>query len=131
MERVLDHLNERMREFVARQRMVFLTTAAGGTFRAGAPGFVRALDAHCLAWPESRGDGLPGTVRLLFVDFFRDVTGLYICGAADLMDGTALRHLHPCVPGGPGRWALLRVAEAHLHRGRRGAPGRRRHLHAT
>ena len=45
---VLDHLNARMRDFVGRQEMMFLSTAdldghCDSTFRAGPPGFVHVL----------------------------------------------------------------------------------------
>src|SRR5256714_13033597 len=85
-QQVLDRLNERMREFVARQEMLFVSTSdmegeCDCTFRAGPPGFVQVLDDARLAWPEYRGNGVmaslgniheTGRVGLLFVDFFRD-----------------------------------------------------------
>jgi hypothetical protein len=48
-QQVLDHLNDRMREFLGRQEMLFVATSDGGgacdcAFRAGPPGFVQALD---------------------------------------------------------------------------------------
>src|SRR5258706_9655103 len=57
---VLDHLNEKMREFLARQQMMFVSTAdARGecdcSFRAGEPGFVTPLDSRPTGHPELRG----------------------------------------------------------------------------
>ena len=84
-QQVLDHLNERMREFVADQEMMFVATADSRgecdcTFRAGPPGFVQVLSPTRLAWPEYRGNGVSPAlgnvtenphVGMLFVDFFR------------------------------------------------------------
>ena len=134
-QQVLDHLNERMREFVGRQEMMFVATAdARGdcdcTFRAGPPGFVRALDAGRLAWPEYRGNGVMASlgnitenanVGLLFVDFFRDVIGLHVNGHAKIVEDAAMRTayrdlpLDP-VPGRrPERWLTVYVEEAYIH----------------
>jgi len=71
------------REFVARQDMFFLaTTDAHGrpncSYKGGDPGFVRALDAHTLAFPNYDGNGMYLSlgnlsanphVGLLFIDF--------------------------------------------------------------
>src|SRR3712207_1553610 len=102
---VLDHLNERMQEFVGRMEMVFLATAdAGGeadcSFRAGPPGFVGVLDEGTLALPEYRGNGVMGSlgniaenghVGLLFVDFCGDGVGLHVNGRASIVPGELLR----------------------------------------
>lgn len=132
---VLDHLNDRMRQFVGRQEMMFVATADGlgscdCTFRAGPPGFVTVLDEHRVAWPEYRGNGVMaslgnitenGHVGLLFVDFFRDVIGLHVNGRADVVENGAMRSLMPRmkadpVPGRrPERWVVVRVEEAYIH----------------
>lgn len=57
-DQVLDHLNPRMREFVARQEMFFLATAdrhgsCDSTFRAGPPGFIQVLDERTIAYPNT------------------------------------------------------------------------------
>ena len=134
-QQVLDHLNERMVEFLGRQEMMFVATAdAVGecdcTFRAGPAGFVRVLDARRLAWPEYRGNGVMASlgnitenanVGLLFVDFFRDVIGLHVNGHAKIVDDavmrTAYRDLsHDPVPGRrPERWVTVSVQEAYIH----------------
>jgi predicted pyridoxine 5'-phosphate oxidase superfamily flavin-nucleotide-binding protein len=134
-QQVLDHLNERMIEFLGRQEMMFVATAdsmgeCDCTFRAGPPGFVRVLDAGRLAWPEYRGNGVMASlgnitennhVGLLFVDFFRDVIGLHINGHAKVVeDGvmrTAYRDLaRDAVPGRrPERWVTVYIEEAYIH----------------
>ncbi len=55
-QQVLDHLNEHMQEFVARQEMMFVATSDSRgecdcTFRAGPPGFVQVIDEQRVAWP--------------------------------------------------------------------------------
>jgi uncharacterized protein len=134
-QQVLDHLNERMREFVARQEMMFVATADRNgecdcTFRAGAPGFVLVLDASSLTWPEYRGNGVMASsgniaenahVGLLFVDFFRDGIGLHINGTATIVDDPQMRALHPDLPVDPvpgrraERWVTVHVEEAYIH----------------
>lgn len=134
-QQMLDHLNDRMREFLTRQEMMFVATADGAgecdnTFRAGPPGFVQVLDAGRLAWPEYRGNGVHASlgnilenpqVGLLFVDFFRDVIGLHVNGRATIVDDLVMRSEHPglptdTVPGRrPERWVLVAVHEAYIH----------------
>ena len=132
---MLDRLNVRMREFVARQEMMFLSTAdadghCDSTFRAGPPGFVAVLSEHQLAWPEYRGNGVLASVSnisdnghagLLFLDFFRDIIGLHVNGRADLVADVDLRSLHPDLPRDeqpgrrPERWIVIDVEEAYVH----------------
>lgn len=132
---LLDHLNEKMRVFVARQEMMFVATAdarghCDNTFRAGPPGFVVVLGAHQVTWPEYRGNGVMasagniaenGHVGLLFVDFFRDVIGLHVNGRASLVDHDKALGSHgdlpvDMVPGRrPERWVVIDVDEAYVH----------------
>ena len=134
-QQMLERLNEQMREFVARQEMVFVATAdARGecdcTFRAGPPGFVLVLDDRRIAWPEYRGNGAfaslgniaeNGNVGLLFMDFFRDVIGLHVNGRATVVEDAAMRARYPglpvdAVPGRrPERWVEVSVREAYIH----------------
>src|SRR5919205_73770 len=97
-QQVLDHLNDEMREFVARQEMLFVATSdAGGeadcSFRAGPPGFIQVLDERTICYPEYRGNGVMaslgnicenGHIGLLMIDFFRDVIGLHVNGTAQV-----------------------------------------------
>ncbi|WP_233624358.1 pyridoxamine 5'-phosphate oxidase family protein [Actinoplanes sp. ATCC 53533] len=132
---VLDHLNEPMCRFIARQEMMFLATSDGAgacdsTLRAGAPGFVTVLDERRLAWPEYRGNGVLASrgnivenphVGLLFVDFVRDGIGLHVNGGAVLTDDDDLREEFPALPTEvvPGRkpeqWVVAAVVEAYIH----------------
>jgi predicted pyridoxine 5'-phosphate oxidase superfamily flavin-nucleotide-binding protein len=131
---VLDHLNDRMREFIGRQSMMFLATsdahgACDNTLRAGPAGFVCVLDRHRLAWPEYRGNGVVASrgnllenphVGLLFVDFVQDVVGLHVNGRAVLVDDHDMRRCHDVpVDPAPGRrpeqWVVAEVEEAYIH----------------
>jgi predicted pyridoxine 5'-phosphate oxidase superfamily flavin-nucleotide-binding protein len=132
---VLDHLNEPMRRFVARQEMMFLATsdatgACDNTLRAGPRGFVRVLDEQRIIWPEYRGNGVMaslgnitenGQVGLLFVDFVEDVIGLHVNGTAKIMEDPTIRSSNPDLPLDPvpGRraqlWVVARVHEAYIH----------------
>ena len=83
-----------MREFIARQEMVFIATSdaqgeCDATVRAGLPGFVRVLDERTLVYPEYRGNGVVASlgnisenphVGMLFVDFFESTVGLHVNG---------------------------------------------------
>jgi uncharacterized protein len=134
-DQVLDHLNPRMCEFVARQEMFFLSTAdASGacdsTFRAGPPGFLQVFGPRTLAYPEYRGNGVMaslGNIRenpqvgILLIDFVRDRIGLHVNGHARIMTDGQMRVLHPLLPidSVPGRrpqaWVEIEVAEAYIH----------------
>ncbi|GAA2605460.1 pyridoxamine 5'-phosphate oxidase family protein [Streptomyces roseoviolaceus] len=134
-EQVLDRLNPRMREFVARQEMFFLATAdshgeCDSTFRAGPPGFLQVLDEGTLAYPEYRGNGVMaslGNIRenphvgLLMIDFSQDRIGLHVNGRARLVTDDAMRQRYPELPVDPvpGRrphvWVEVEVEEAYIH----------------
>lgn len=134
-QQVLDHLNERMREFVGWQEMMFVATADGTgecdcTFRAGPPGFIRVLDERTVAWPEYRGNGVMasignitenGHVGMLLVDFFRDVIGLHVNGSAAIAEPADMVAVHGLsgddeIPGRrPERWVVVTVEEAYIH----------------
>ncbi|MER5782881.1 pyridoxamine 5'-phosphate oxidase family protein [Streptomyces mobaraensis] len=137
-EQTLAHLNSAMRDFLARQEMFFLATAdASGacdnSFRAGPPGFLRALDERTLAYPEYRGNGVLASlgnieenprVGILLVDFFRDRVGLHVNGRARLVEDAEMRTAHPGLPveEAPGRrapvWVEITVEEAYVHCGK-------------
>lgn len=132
---VLDHLNDAMRAFVARQEFMFLATSdargnCDSTFRAGPPGFVHVLDDHRLAWPDYRGNGVMASlgnisenprVGLLFLDFGADGVGLHVNGAATIVDDAVLRADHPDLPVETAptrrttRWVVADVHEAYIH----------------
>ena len=132
---VLDHLNDRMQAFIARQEWMFVATsdargACDNTLRAGPAGFVAVLDERRVAWPEYRGSGVLASrgnivenphVGLLFVDSTVDRIGLHVNGRAVLTDDAALRARHPglpvdTVPGRrPEQWVVAEVEEAYIH----------------
>jgi predicted pyridoxine 5'-phosphate oxidase superfamily flavin-nucleotide-binding protein len=132
---LLDHLNPAMRDFIARQEMMFLATSdshgeCDNSFRAGPPGFVRTLEANRLAWPEYRGNGVLASlgnvaenphVGLLFVDFFDDGVGLHVNGTAMIVDDHDMRRAYDDLPRDPvygrraERWVLVGVQEAYIH----------------
>ncbi|MEX2974018.1 pyridoxamine 5'-phosphate oxidase family protein [Streptomyces sp. C184] len=134
-DQVLDHLNVRMQEFVARQEMFFLATAdrhgeCDSTFRAGPPGFVQVLDARTLAYPEYRGNGVMASIGnmsenprlgILMIDFTRDRIGLHINGRARVVMDDEMRAHHDGLPVDPipGRraqlWVTVEVEEAYIH----------------
>ncbi|MFJ3506983.1 pyridoxamine 5'-phosphate oxidase family protein [Streptomyces luteogriseus] len=134
-EQVVDRLNPRMREFVARQEMFFLATSdstgqCDSTFRAGPAGFLHVLDDTTLAYPEYRGNGVMaslGNIRenphvgLLMIDFSVDRIGLHVNGRAQLVTDDSMRRSHPGLPADPlpGRrpqmWVEVEVEEAYIH----------------
>lgn len=139
-KQVLDFLNPAMQEFVGRQEMVFVSTSDGRgecdcSFRAGEPGFVTVLDSRTLVYPELRGNGVYASmgnlsenahIGLLFVDFFRDIVGLHVNGAASIVDHedmladerTPLRILSDLQSRRgrrPERWVRVHVHEAYIH----------------
>jgi predicted pyridoxine 5'-phosphate oxidase superfamily flavin-nucleotide-binding protein len=144
-KQMLDHVNELMREYIARQEMAFIATSdAHGecdcTFRAGAPGFIRVLDDRTLMYPEYRGNGVMASlgnlqenphVGILFVDFFSATVGLHINGKARIVLNEAVEAFGPVLsrlagvedlhdPSAdkkttPERWVLVEVEEAYIH----------------
>ncbi|WP_433253046.1 pyridoxamine 5'-phosphate oxidase family protein [Streptosporangium sp. CA-135522] len=133
---VVDRLTPHMREFVARQEMVFVGTAdAKGncdtSFRAGPPGFVRVVDDTRLMYPEFRGNGVLASLgnilenahlSLLFVDFFEDLVGLHVNGTATIMTAYDAARRHGLADEdrtAPGRraerWVMVEVEEAYIH----------------
>ena len=133
---VSDRLTPQMIEFIARMEMAFIATsdAAGDcdcSFRAGQPGFLRVLDERTIAYPEFRGNGVMaslgnivenGHVGILMIDFTRDLIGLHVNGAAEIVTPAYLQELDeslPEQPANPGKrpvqWVLVRVSETFIH----------------
>lgn len=151
-EQMLDHLNERMREFVRRQEMFFVATAdrhgeCDNSFRAGPPGFLYDADERTLLYPEYRGNGVHATlgnieenphVGILLVDFEHARIGLHVNGRAEVLEDAEARAVWPELPVEqvPGRrarlWVRVSVEEAYIHcakhipRLRRAARGEKR-----
>lgn len=134
-EQMLDHLNPRMRDFIAQQEMLFIATADGrgecdSSFRAGPAGFVHVIDEHTLAFPEYRGNGVFASVGnvtqnphigLMFIDFLHERIGLHVNGRAQIVEDEQLRQQTPDLPlpQVPGQralmWVLVQVEESYIH----------------
>ena len=114
-------LTEADREFIGRQRMVFLATAdAQGSpecsYKGGDPGFVRVQDPHTLVLPSYNGNGMflsTGNMRanpqvgLLFIDFEQP--------QRLRVNGTATVHANdPLLSHYPGAEMLLRITVRHV-----------------
>jgi predicted pyridoxine 5'-phosphate oxidase superfamily flavin-nucleotide-binding protein len=132
---VTDQLTPVMREFIGRMEMAFIATSddAGEcdcSFRAGPPGFIRALDDRTIAYPEYRGNGVMASlgnmlqnphVGILLVDFTRDLIGLHVNGDASVVSPARVLELDLDSAGftSPGRrpaqWVLVSVTEAYIH----------------
>jgi nitrite reductase (NADH) large subunit len=111
---VLDHLNSTMRDFIARQEMMFVGTAdakghADASFRAGHASFVKVLDERTLAYPEFHGNGVMSSmgnitdnphVGLMFVDFSQDRIGLHVNGSARIVEHEEFLRLMKDHPAG-------------------------------
>jgi len=145
---VIDHLNEAMRAFVGRMEMAFVATAGAdgechASFRAGHAGFVKALDAQTLIYPEYRGNGVMSSlgnifenphVALMFVDFSGDQIGLHLNGRARILENDELLEFlrrHPAAEmvskdavlsdimnsdgGHLERWVMVTITRAFVH----------------
>lgn len=135
-----NELNDKMQSFIARQEMVFLSTAnANGecdcSYRVGTAGFVGVLNAKTLAYPEYRGNGVMASVGnilenprigLLFIDFLQSTVGLHVNGHARVVTSEEVAAM-PEIPqamldathikGGqhPECWVIVEVEEAYIH----------------
>ena len=86
-DRAYDQLDQTLRAFVGRQRLMLVSAGPELTSRTGPPGFVRVVGPRGLEWTEPFG--VSGAVSLLFVDFFRDKLALRTDGRAMIVDGRA------------------------------------------
>lgn len=103
-----DRLSDDDRGFIMRRDMFFLATAdASGqpncSYRGGDPGFVRALDATTLMFPNYDGNGMylsmgnvseNAQVGLLFIDF-ENQQRLRVNGSAQLLPASAAQPPYP------------------------------------
>jgi predicted pyridoxine 5'-phosphate oxidase superfamily flavin-nucleotide-binding protein len=98
------------REFIERMDMFFLATADGEgrpqcSYKGGAPGFVRVLDEHTIAFPNYDGNGMYLSignlsinpyVGLLFIDFISArPSRLRLNGIASIYEHDELRPAYP------------------------------------
>ncbi len=114
-------LTDADREFITRQRMVFVATADPDgqpecSYKGGDPGFVQVLDPHTLVMPSYNGNGMflsTGNMRanpqigLLFIDFEQP--------QRLRVNGTATVHADdPLLARFPGAELLVRIAVGHV-----------------
>nr|WP_223207860.1 pyridoxamine 5'-phosphate oxidase family protein [Actinopolyspora erythraea] len=134
-DQVLDHLNERMKEFIRSMSMAFIATADGhgecdSSLRAGPEGFIEVLGDRHVAYPEYRGNGVMASlgnisenphVGILLVDFVDALIGLHVNGKARILEDADLRAIHPGLRSDfergrkPERWVVVQVEEAYIH----------------
>jgi len=98
-KQVITYLSPLMQDFIAKQEMMFISTAdsAGecdSSFRSGEAGFVLVLDEHHILYPEYRGNGVMASmgnmsenpnIGLMFLDFFETKVGLHVNGKAKIV----------------------------------------------
>jgi len=105
---VKDSIDEGSRQFIEAVDMFFLATAddqgrPNCSYKGGAPGFVRVLDAQTIAFPNYDGNGMyvsMGNVEsnphvgLLFIDFERG-SRMRLNGTASIDEGDSLMPDYP------------------------------------
>jgi predicted pyridoxine 5'-phosphate oxidase superfamily flavin-nucleotide-binding protein len=140
-KQVLNYLSPVMREFIAKQEVMFIATAdkhgdCDCSFRFGRPGFVRSLDDHYLLYPEYRGNGVLASqgnitenphIGMIFVDFFVSTVGLHVNGKAKIIEQEDLLLFRKDIPQDvlnemnaegklrPERWIMVEIEEAYIH----------------
>ncbi|NOS76228.1 MAG: hypothetical protein HOP36_17165 [Methyloglobulus sp.] len=140
-KQVLNYLSPVMKEFIARQEVLFIATSdkhgdCDCSFRFGRPGFVRALNDNYLVYPEYRGNGVMASqgnitenphIGMIFVDFFASTVGLHVNGKAKLVENADLVKFRKELPQDvlaemnaegqfrPERWIMVEIEEAYIH----------------
>lgn len=140
-KQVLNYLSPVMKEFIAKQEILFIATAdkhgeCDCSFRFGKPGFVRVLNDNYLAYPEYRGNGVLASqgniaenphIGMILVDFFDSTVGLHINGKAKIVENEEFLKLKAELPDDiiseihtegrfrPERWLMVEVEEAYIH----------------
>lgn len=140
-KQVLNYLSPVMKEFIARQEVLFIATSdkhgdCDCSFRFGKPGFVRPLNDKYLVYPEYRGNGVMASqgniienphIGMIFVDFFASTVGLHVNGKATLVEHKDLMKFRKDLPKGiidemnaegkhrPERWIMVEIEEAYIH----------------
>ncbi len=130
-----------MKEFIAKQEILFIATAdkhgeCDCSFRFGKPGFARVLNDNYLVYPEYRGNGVMASqgnivenphIGMIFVDFFASTVGLHVNGKAKAVENEELLKFRKNLPADvvseiksegrfrPERWLMVEVEEAYIH----------------
>jgi predicted pyridoxine 5'-phosphate oxidase superfamily flavin-nucleotide-binding protein/truncated hemoglobin YjbI len=140
-KQVLNYLSPVMKEFIARQEVLFIATSdkhgdCDCSFRFGKPGFVRSLNDKYLVYPEYRGNGVMASqgnitenphIGMIFVDFFASTVGLHVNGKARIVEHEDLLKFRKELPKDvideinaegrhrPERWIMVEIREAYIH----------------
>ena len=140
-KQVLNYLSPVMKEFIAKQEVLFIATSdkhgdCDCSFRFGKPGFVRALNNNYLVYPEYRGNGVMASqgnitenphIGMIFIDFFVSTVGLHVNGKAKLIEHEDLLKFRKDLPKNvideinaegkhrPERWIMVEIEEAYIH----------------
>jgi truncated hemoglobin YjbI/predicted pyridoxine 5'-phosphate oxidase superfamily flavin-nucleotide-binding protein len=140
-KQVLNFLSPVMKDFIARQEVLFIATSdkhgdCDCSFRFGKPGFVRVLNDHFLVYPEYRGNGVLASqgnisenphIGMIFVDFFASTVGLHVNGKAKIVEHDDLLKFRKELPKDvikeiktegsqrPERWIMVEIEEAYIH----------------
>jgi predicted pyridoxine 5'-phosphate oxidase superfamily flavin-nucleotide-binding protein/truncated hemoglobin YjbI len=140
-KQVLNYLSPVMKEFIARQEMLFIATSdkhgdCDCSFRFGKPGFVRVLNDNYLVYPEYRGNGVMASqgnitenphIGMIFVDFFASTVGLHVNGKAKVVEHDDLLKFRKELSQDvidemsaegrfrPERWIMVEIEEAYIH----------------
>lgn len=140
-KQVLNYLSPVMKEFIAKQEVLFIATSdkhgeCDCSFRFGKPGFVRPLNENYLVYPEYRGNGVMASqgnmtenphIGMIFVDFFESTVGLHVNGKAKVVEHEDLLQYRKELPQDvideinaegrfrPERWIMVEIEEAYIH----------------
>ncbi len=140
-KQVLNYLSPVMKDFIARQEVLFIATSdkhgdCDCSFRFGKPGFVRVLNDNYLVYPEYRGNGVLASqgnisenphIGMIFVDFFVSTVGLHVNGKAKIVEHDDLLKFRKELPKDvieeintegkhrPERWIMVEIEEAYIH----------------
>jgi len=132
-----NRLNDKMKDLIAAQEMVFIATSdAQGNCdcspRFGKTGFITVLDDQTLAYPEYRGNGVFASlgnilenphIGMVFVDFLDSSVGLHVNGSAFSYSNTEIptkyiQMLEPLIENASiriERWVIVQIDEAYIH----------------
>lgn len=139
-KQIVNALNFRMQQFIARQEMCWIATAdqegrCDSSLRAGPPGFIHVLDSRRLMFPEYRGNGVMASIGnlltnpqigMLFLDLLQSTVGLHVNGRARVLKNQEVADIAEVLPdvleaaqvkGGrhPECWVLVDIDEAYIH----------------
>lgn len=132
MGKVYDGIDDRLRDFIDRQRVFFVATAPGGAdghvnvSPKGMTGTFVVLDAHRVAYLDYHGSGIEtlahlrdnGRITVMFCAFEGPpkVLRLHGQGAAVTVEDPGFAELQSLFPDAPDQHAVRAVITVHVHR---------------